>query len=451
MKQLYFLIPVLFFITISADAKTSNGSGTSTPITDLFPHFSNQGSAAKWVASRLIAKVHATNDGISFIPVDSVTYLYLSNDRGGATKKEAPNNDESILFDSSVTYAYNGLGYDYKQRRSQSFTIKNMVNILTYTNWNTIQGDWRDSARYVYRYDNSNIMTESRFELWYGLNWQSHITSKLDHDINNNVTEMNSTSYKAKFTYDANNNLLSIVDNTYQSGTWVYDKRKTYTYTGNDVATYTIEQWDITNSRWVLTSLQEYSYNANGDVNVIVTSNWDGSNWVKVCRNTYTYDANRNKLTDEREDWNVIPQSYSNAKREVWEYTFDNQPKTITTYSWDATGKKWFFSNKDEQLRFYYEAYFPTSIASMEVPKGTIQLYPSPAVSDVNINISFPDPQPFTVSVSDMSGRIVMQYDERASSEYHGNIPVSMLASGNYIVRVNGQDLQLCEKFIVSH
>ena len=59
---------------------------------------------------------------------------------------------------------------------------------------------------------------------------------------------------------------------------------------------YILQNWDGT--QWVNDyQYTSYTYDANNNLTSVLYQNWDGTQWVDVYRYTYTYDANNNQTS----------------------------------------------------------------------------------------------------------------------------------------------------------
>lgn len=452
MKQIYVFILALLAPGIHAFAGAKSEAAVTgvTWTGGLFPHFSNQGKGVQGSNSRLVAKTFLKFDAGVFVPVDSVTYKY-SNGRGGMTKKDEPNNDENILFDESVSYVYNSLqaAYNNKMHRIQDFNIDNTVERLTYRSWRNMQtggGIWKDSARYSYLYTNG-IMTSSVYEIQAGGLWNKHVQSQLIYDSKNNVTQMNSTSYIATFSYDGNNNLVSVVDSLQMpSGTWVLNQKKSYDYdVDGNISVYTLEKWDATSATWLKDSRWEYSYSGK-NIATSTETHWNGWGWENTNKHAYNYDNNNNKTEDVTQIWNASANSFVNSRKENWTYNSYNQPERIISYSWN--GNSWINGQNDQELRFYYEHYFPTGTQNITADND-ILVYPTMASNEVNIMVSHAGSHStITVMLYDMNGRLVRNQPMEQTSM---TMSVADLMPGNYIVKISAEEGVHTSRIIVNH
>jgi len=448
-----------FILTIAVihhlDAKGTNESMTTTVpgVGGQFPHFGDQvsgnsggGSSPSKVSLRLIGKTFAVNNGSAFIPVDSITYSY-SNDRGGVLMNDDIDNDESLMYNESYKYTYNAGGgvYNPLLHRVQTYDAKNEVLSLTYSTWKIVKGSWawKDSARYGYTYSN-NKMTSSVLEQYYADMWTNDIKSDITY-AGSKVESMESPVYKVAFTYDANNNLTSVIDQENNLGNWQFNDKHTYDYNGNNaMVTHTLETWNTGTNSWMNDKKWEYTYSGS-DVTTEIESHWNGSSWEYYTKHTYSYDFNHNKLNDVLQSWNGS--SFVNVSVETWEYNIQNLPTQITTNSWN--GSKWVSAANDKQYRFYYENYFPASIVNVK-DQSPVHVYPIPATDVLHVDLTLEKPASFTVAIYDMKGAVLRQWNEPGTTTYKGTFPVGDLPAGAYFIRVSNQETNITERFIVN-
>lgn len=450
MKYIYVIISALLLANI-AGAKGTNESITSgTPGTGgggggkLPPHFGSGAPASGNKGEfRLVAKTALSFKSGKFIPVDSMTYSF-SNGRNGYTKKDDWNNDETVLFDESFTYFFNELknDYDKKVKRVQTYNEDNYITSITYT---TLKKDetWKDSIRFLYDYANGK-MIYSDCQIWQGA-WMGSQYSEIKY-VGSVIEEMSTPTNKLEFVYSDNKLVSSIESSKTTSGTgdWIPGVKTNYTYNGNSITASVEQTWNISINNWVNTTKKEYAYSGN-DLVSAEEFTWDGATWLKARKHTYTYDTKSNELSDVLQNWDNNLKTYINAKQEVSSYNIYNQPLVITTMTWN--GSSWASANDDKEFRFYYD--FPTSVQDLSV-QNNFKTYPVPASDVVNIDINWNIAQKFSVAIVDMQGRVVRQWSENPVTAYKKTLSVADFASGNYFIKVVGEQSELVERLVVT-
>lgn len=450
MKKIYFLLPALLLSQLLAAKGTINGiTTTNNPGSTggMFPpHFGNNNQTSGPAGIfKLVAKTNTVyNETLqAFVPVDSVTYEF-SNGRNGYIKEDDPDNDETVLFDVSSTYYYNAAKGEYDKRliRSQTYNQANQVRSITYTTYKDAAGGWLDSIRYWYDYDNGKMISSS-LEVKNGPFWTSSVDAQVQYDAGN-IKSYSSRIYKADFDYNGDK-LMSIVDEANIQGTWYYNQKKLYTYNGDNVSSYTIQKWNDVAGSWINDTRNEYVYDGKNLLSSEEFS-WNGSNWSKATLHQYTYDANGNKLTDLKQVWNHATNAYENKMQEIATYNKFGQPVTITTQNW--VNGAWAYTNDNTQMRYYYD--FPTSVDG-PVMSARLSTYPVPAANVINLDVALDRQQSFSISLVNMQGRIVLSKGVALVSSYKESMDISNLPSGNYFIKLKGEQLDITERIVVVH
>lgn len=444
------LFPALFLTCATAVADVGdNANTTGVPsIGGIFPHFSPSAGNNNRVTTtnmRMIAKSYAMYKDGGFVAVDSTTYQYAVG-RGSLPNAEEINKDDHVLFDMSIKYKFNSSiwGYENEQRRQQTF-VNNKVKLLVYEKWNAANTNWKNEERYTFTYDNNGKMQASLLEQWYGSLWTNGLNSTLNYDQNNNVVLMNSTTYNVDFVYDVNNNLVTVQDKIWVQGAgWANNERKSYSYSGKDVVGYALEKW--INGSWVFMKSWQYKYDANNNVIQTIEYEWNGNGWTEVLQRDCIFDVDNNKLEEKVSLWNVNSKTFVPHKKEVRAFKLKSVPEVVTTYTWNGQG--WIHTSGDIVVKYYYELYYPAGVNSI-AQSANLTVYPVPANDYVNLGISLEEPTTISVSVIDMTGRVVYEKTEQASGNYSSNIPVYNLPAGNYGIKVSDGSFVLNKKISV--
>jgi len=87
--------------------------------------------------------------------------------------------------------------------------------------------------------------------------------------------------------------------------------------------------------------------------------------------------------------------------------------------------------------RYYYQT-FVTAVNNIATENGAAKVYPVPAQNEINLDITWNESQPFTITVVDMLGNIASKTEVPACQYYTTKQSVIELAAGNYIINVEG-------------
>jgi hypothetical protein len=254
-------------------------------------------------------------------------------------------------FDTLILYnASNSLNARITQ------TFNNYGNVLITLTERNGPNSWYNWERKSYTYDaNGNMLTE----------------------LQENSSEVGWNFYnsnKNTYTYDANGNMLSYTYEKWENNAWVNVDKRNYTYDVNGKMLYfTYEKWQ--NNAWVLIVKNTFSYDINNNLITELSELWQNNMWINSYKFSYNYDVSGNKITHLEQSWqnnmwvNRIKYSFSyngNNKiitelREDWNNNiWENYEKY--TYTYDANGillnKLWesWYGNSTYNYTYTYDA-----------------------------------------------------------------------------------------------
>lgn len=427
----------------SYDSEMMTTIGTYVP--GMFPHFNAGGNSSVTPGdnSRLTGRVKLLHNGNAFAPEDSIAYIFNNTDRGGSPSLDDIENDEQIYYDESYTYEYNTGGYEKLEHRRQTFTANDVIQILSYRTW--LNNMWNNSQQYVYTYDAANVMTSSVLQIWAANKWEDHLPTQLVYDANDNIIEVNSLVQRFKFTYDIYDNVTGMTEELYLMSTqsWRNNRQFSYTYAAGKLESTIEREWIA--SAWKDIKKISHVYNAHNDIAAKTEQHWTGSGWINIRQNAYAYDVQHLVTSDTLKEWNVS----------------DWNPEVLTSYAYNSfeqltemkeqqwTAGSWTHAEGDEWYRFHYQTYFPTGVPGPSQFAGLFTTYPNPATDVVTLQVTWEQPQPFHVSLTDMQGRVLMHCQEAAVRNYQKQVATQSLPAGNYFISVAGNQSVLTKKITI--
>jgi len=446
----------------------------------------NKAAKTTATASRLIGEWVASNDGTSYVPLDSVILSY-SGTRGGDLY------NPPLKYDNANAYSYNATTSTWGNASYLVHTFDANNNMLTEIgqNWLTVSSSWRNSYKTTNTFDANNDTLTSADQSWDTTTsvWVNQSNSIYTWDGSGNMLtniEQQWSSgawvnyFKEIYTYDASNNRLTRLQQTWNTGTSSWDNYSQYlnTYTSaNKIATQVSQTWS--SSAWENQYKLTYTYDASNNLLTTLGQNWDlgTTSWDNSSLETATFDGSHDQLTDLRQNWDVpssswinssmttntgfaatyplqiVQQSWSgtafvNTKEITYTYNTHGQPTAAIETTWNSGGF-WQPVLNDESVRLYYADY-TTSVSNISNNNCTSSVYPVPAKDMLHVSITWNEPQAFSIEIMDMSGRTVSQWNMSATKTYNGNITISNLPAGNYIMKMTGTNAQSVQQIVVT-
>ncbi|WP_445737658.1 T9SS type A sorting domain-containing protein [Mariniflexile sp.] len=197
---------------------------------------------------------------------------------------------------------------------------------------------------------------------------QNKLLSSIDESYNGTSWD---NSRGSNYEYDANNNLIA---QTYYNwgingefGAWQISDKDTYTYNANNKTTQNIyQEWNSTTNQYDNLYKSSYNYNLSGNlieetyqewtdsewennykivvtydsnnlIDVVINYEWDGLQWVNDYRSIVTYNANNKISQILNEEW--ISSQWVLEDRDVFIYNENNKIINYTSANWD--GSNW--------------------------------------------------------------------------------------------------------------
>ncbi len=109
-------------------------------------------------------------------------------------------------------------------------------------------------------------------------------------------------SNKITSTFDANNNLITMLSQDWNGSSWVNSGKSVATYdVHNNMKAYTYQYWAGT--AWINSDKGAYTYDANGNCTSEIIQMWYGLTWANSSKNSSIYDSNNNLTSSLSEIW----------------------------------------------------------------------------------------------------------------------------------------------------
>jgi hypothetical protein len=281
-----------------------------------------------------------------------------------------------------------------------SFTYDTKGNVLSETDqyWDGIE--WVDFLIFTYTYDHhGKLLTVLYNDLYYG--FLELITSAYD-TKGNRVSELGKVWNGAEFenmelytyTYNSNNDMKTMLGQYWNGAAWENSVHESWTYNPKHKwLTDLVKLWD--GAEWTNYSKFNSSYDSRGNQVSYLGSLWiDGSGWVMITRNLYTYDAKNNmvsNLTQKYANWGSPPYWYDTDSTAT---DFNYQEKEITGFGYKWNGSKWV--RGDTRIYIPFMDHGNNLVFANEYYSVEVQVYYSPIEfkveggDDATIYIGYP-------------------------------------------------------------
>lgn len=408
---------------------------------------------------RLQAQSHYGFDGTNYSPTDSVKYSY------GGTRGSSPqpfgNMDE--LFDNSYdradSFRYTGGTWSQYARTSKTYNGNNLdertMESYDGTNWNN-----EDKVTVEYK---SGKPDTARYDYWSTQgsgNWRS--SSKVGYTWSGNYP---ATITRIAWRFGGGG-----------SSGWRNDYHIAYTYSSGNITSETIQQWDNNNSMWVNDTKQDITYGGNGPT-VFTNSDWDNgaNNFILQNRGTYTYSSGRQeKLTEDYttnagstwensaeyryyyagtgaqpdtmtyHTWDPFSSRWNNTRRYIYTYNSYGQVTKIVTESWNNA---WAATSSDDMTNYYYDLH-PTNVANTNPLENSINVFPSPAATNVKVQVGTKIGQVLHYALTGVNGTVVKRWSA-VNNGLAQDVSVNELPAGNYFMVVHDGQHVTTKQFTV--
>jgi len=335
--------------------------------------------------------------------------------------------------------------------------------------WDT--GAWLNSSFSTMTYDGNGNLLTLLWQIWESEAWLNSDLWTITYSANgepltNTMVGWDGTGwgllmYRDTFTYDETGNMLTYTYESGDTGAWVNSYMETYTYDENgNWLTLLVQYWS---GAWDNTDFITRTYNENGKVLTNLYQYWEGA-WTNASLATFSYDGIGNQL-------NALYQFYDGA---TWannmKVDYEYQAGLIigNAFMWDGSGwvtGEWFvelgindngnyfqlFGNMASTAQAYYSSY-PLEINDPTVCKPSLMaIYPNPANGVLTINTEILQPSGATISLFDLSGRLIEVVFEGIIQP--GNQPIIFNASefipGIYILELKAGSISEKQKLII--
>ncbi len=396
--------------------------------------------------SRLVSSAtYSYYSGSAFSLNDSSVYTY-SGGRGGDLDVGTHPDMHLALRNYST-----GLENWYRSLWTYNAAGTDSVKVSQY--WHTTDLAWRPQTRAHTSYDGagriSSVLEEDwdvdagawklRFRTTYGLNGAG-LTEALTVEQWDEAGSTWELYEQSLFSYDARTKPTTETFQYRSGGAWVNSHRylKQYDAAGNETSAI-YQYWS--SGSFKNSNADFYSYTAAGKTAAQTGANWNtaASTWDSTSREVYHYDGSNHRAELVYQSWSAATSSWKDSRQDVFTTNTYGQLTSRTIRYWNAGGF-WELTTSSQQRRYYYEEHTLAVGEGLAATAsgGTMQLSPVPAADVLNLGIVWDNPQGFSATIADMSGRAVAQWNSPAAAAHSEHIPIGHLPPGTYSIAIRG-------------
>ena len=381
-------------------------------------------------------------------------------------------NHHSIRFDNNdildSVYFWSWYENNWVLSSGQFITTDLNGNIITVRSSTVDSSGWNDLFQNHYIYDANNNLTHDILQEWNGSAWINLEQSVYTYDSNSDLTtdtkqNWNGTSwdniYLLEYTYDSQHNQLTRQSNIWIGTEWSPGTKHSFTYDlQNRVTVQLVQSWisEWTNSQQLL-----YTYDTNGDLEMVLNQLWNVMEWDDNYRNLYAHDSNHNRISIVRQDF--VAGEWINMYQYMYTYdAFNNitlllsqfynldewidQDRFIATYDVDQNRLTEVYQFH-EQTWYNVDStyYFYTLVSSNKElqPDIPMNIFPNPSYGSIHIELEHAN---VSATLVNAMGQVVWTSNDISETSFM--LQVAELPKGLYIFRVHDDDATYAHKLI---
>jgi hypothetical protein len=430
---------------------------------------------------RLKAFSHGYMQAAAYQANDTNSYFY-SNGRGSANVQVISMNNNignpepvgHILADSMVSYFVTTANPPmFKERQTQNFDALGRPVFLQIHSPVNFPSPVNVKASTTYYGTGNNIKTITTEHLNSSNAWYISSVDSFEYDVNNNLLRIlrkertnNVLMDELETLYIYSNGLLinqQLKEYNNTTNAWVLKDDWNHYYNGSSMLVKTVhftsspnwritdtfsnatlvqsltEVWNTSMSAYAPLRKTDFVYGSNL-LTEKLNQQYSNSNWVNLGKEVSVY-SNNNEIERYILSWSTSTSSFDTVRTQYKTYNPGNLLTEFKQY-WHGSSPPVI----DSIYRLYYESYNPLGIAT-ETVNWDLKIYPVPANSILNVEIPGNVPGNRQLSIHDMSGRLLRQYNVANGNRV--SLPVNDLVAGQYMITVCSGGAKVTERFTV--
>lgn len=316
-----------------------------------------------------------------------------------------------------------------------TFTYDANNNMLEWLRLEMNNGVWQNDRRIEYGYNPDDNMIYSIRQYWDGAIWENsekvefaynsskQLIQELEFDWQDTVWKYSS---KSENTLDAQGKILIQVDSYWQDSIWVYDDKDSNIYNSSDqlIENYRF-YWSAYYDEWRVFSLEEFTYDAKGNITESLNSNYSSGQWLPDEKTMNVFDA----AVDQSDIW--LP------KNSDFENDFFSKSKIDASKYFAWGNSTW---EMEDSTAFYYS---PIPFGIDENDQFQVLFYPNPTLGRVFIKADLGSI--CTVTVHDILGNELLKVEMKNGD---AQIDTSSWPNGVYLFSMKSEKGRATQRII---
>jgi hypothetical protein len=202
----------------------------------------------------------------------------------------------------------------YYPYEKQIYTYNKEGKLISHLELRANNLAWTNEKSIIYTYDNDNNLKTVTTQFWQNNQWQnsyqytySYTDNKVSTiQIRNWTNGLWKNSYQETYTYNQEHNISTILRQKQNNAVWENDIFYHYYY-NEDTISYTLQYWR--NGQWENSSQNITVYDANDNILSEFDQSWESYSDGRIAKTdylyTYSYDENNNRITGNytSQDW----------------------------------------------------------------------------------------------------------------------------------------------------
>jgi hypothetical protein len=176
-----------------------------------------------------------------------------------------------------------------------------------------------------------------------------------------------------------------------------------------------------------------YTYNSDNEVLSVLFQTWTGTNWSDDQLHSYTYDSNNYLTNDIFQSWNSSSASWDNIAQNNYTNDANGNQLTAIDQNWNASTSVWY-----NFYKFTYAWEKVTGVAFIPNDIVSVKTFPNPFSKSFTMSYSISQSAQVTITLNDVCGRqiAVVQSKQEMPGEHMASYSNAALPNGIYFYSI---------------